>query len=105
MRSSKRLKIWKKWPVKELIITSQDTISYGNDIGLKEGLSELINQLLQETGLQYIRLLYLRPGKELLKNLDIFQNGRVVPYFDIPIQHASKDILKKMNRERRCCFI
>jgi ribosomal protein S12 methylthiotransferase len=85
--------------VKEIIITSQDTLSYGYDIGLKEGLGELIHRLLQETGLKYIRLLYLRPGKELLKNLDIFQNSRVVPYFDIPIQHVSRGILKKMNRE------
>jgi ribosomal protein S12 methylthiotransferase len=85
--------------VKELIITSQDTLSYGNDIGIKKGLSELIHKLLQETGLKYIRLLYLRPGKDLLKNLHIFQNDRVVPYFDIPIQHVSRGILKNMNRE------
>jgi ribosomal protein S12 methylthiotransferase len=85
--------------VKEIIITSQDTLSYGYDIGLKEGLGELIHRLLQETGLKYIRLLYLRPGKELLKHLDIFQNSRVVPYFDIPIQHVSRGILKNMNRE------
>jgi len=85
--------------VKELILTSQDTLSYGNDLGKDINLKNLIQKLLTDTGFKYIRLLYLRPGYELLKNLELFDDSRILPYFDIPIQHVSAQILKNMKRE------
>jgi len=84
--------------IKEIILTSQDTLSYGRDIGYKNGLKDLVDSLIKNTNIKYIRLLYLRPDDELIKNLQIFDNERVIPYFDIPIQHISKMILKEMNR-------
>jgi ribosomal protein S12 methylthiotransferase len=83
----------------ELILTSQDTLSYGTDLSENRGLRFLIEHLLEETGIPFIRLLYLRPAKGLLRILDLFENNRVVPYFDIPVQHAAENVLKNMNRE------
>jgi len=84
--------------VKELILVSQDTLSYGVDIGLENGLDKLLKALLSETDAMFIRVLYLRPAHELLNVQSLFGNSRVLPYFDIPIQHVSKKILKLMNR-------
>ena len=83
----------------ELILTSQDTLSYGSDRDDESNLRFLVEQIVENTGVSFIRLLYLRPSKKLLSLLDLFVNGRVVPYFDIPVQHASEKVLKKMNRE------
>ncbi len=88
-----------KMGVKELIITSQDTLRFGSDRSEKESLSSLIQNLLSETGIPFFRLLYLRPDRELIRNLDIFSNNRVVPYLDIPLQHVSKKILQLMRRD------
>lgn len=83
----------------ELILISQDTLSYGSDRNDESNLRFLLNQILENTEVSFIRLLYLRPSKKLLSLLDLFVNGRIVPYFDIPVQHASEQVLKKMNRE------
>ncbi len=85
--------------MKELILTSQDTLRYGSDLPEKESLPSLVQSLLSETGIPIIRLLYLRPGRELIRNLDIFTDDRVAPYLDISLQHVSKKILQLMHRD------
>ncbi len=87
-----------KMGTKELVLTSQDTLHYGQDLGMRRGLTTLVESLIRETDIEFIRLLYLSPTHELIENLDIFDNERVFPYFDIPIQHVSKKMLKNMNR-------
>jgi ribosomal protein S12 methylthiotransferase len=84
--------------ISEIVLVSQDTLSYGSDLNISNGLKKLIKRLLEGTAVRYFRLLYLRPDPVLLENLDIFEDSRVLPYFDIPVQHASEKILKKMNR-------
>jgi ribosomal protein S12 methylthiotransferase len=84
--------------VKEIVLVSQDTLSYGCDLNNNINLKLLIERLLKKTGVRFFRLLYLRPDPELKGNLDIFDNSRVLPYFDIPVQHASEKILKNMDR-------
>ncbi|HEB30346.1 MAG TPA: 30S ribosomal protein S12 methylthiotransferase RimO [Spirochaetes bacterium] len=84
--------------VKEIVLVSQDTLSYGSDLNINRGLKLLIESLLKKTGIRFFRLLYLRPDPELKENLDVFENDRVLPYFDVPVQHASEKILKSMNR-------
>jgi ribosomal protein S12 methylthiotransferase len=84
--------------IKEIIITSQDTLSFGEDLGIKGGLRQLISRLIEKTSIPRIRLLYLRPAWELLDILEVFEDPRVLPYFDIPIQHASKKVLVSMKR-------
>ncbi|MCD6548951.1 MAG: MiaB/RimO family radical SAM methylthiotransferase [Thermodesulfobacterium sp.] len=85
--------------VKEIILVGQDITSYGRDKGEKEGLLKLIYKLSNLSYEFRIRLLYLHPAginKKFVK--EILSNPKVVPYFDIPLQHAHPDILKKMRR-------
>ncbi|MBQ3088551.1 MAG: 30S ribosomal protein S12 methylthiotransferase RimO [Clostridia bacterium] len=85
--------------VKELVVVAQDTTNYGADIYGKPSLPELLKELIKIEGLHWIRTLYTYPDKisdELLEL--IASEEKLVPYLDIPIQHASDKILKKMNR-------
>lgn len=85
--------------IKELIIVGQDITFYGKDLGLKDGLIYFLEKL---SALPYdfrIRLLYLHPlhlNSQILEKL--LSISKVLPYFDIPIQHAHPEILKKMKR-------
>ncbi len=82
---------------KEIVLVAQDTTAFGLDRGKKE-LPELLNRLSIFEGI-WIRLLYLHPEKideELIETISSSPN--VIPYFDLPIQHASPKILKKMGR-------
>lgn len=86
--------------VKELIIVAQDTTNYGVDLYGKRSLSELLRQLREIKELRWIRLLYCYGDKiddELIN--EIKTNDKIVKYLDIPLQHASDNILKKMNRK------
>jgi ribosomal protein S12 methylthiotransferase len=85
--------------VKEIILTSQDTLSYGDDLGKRYALRDLIERLLESTGNTRFRLLYLRPAETLLQHLDLFDHERIHAYFDIPVQHVSERIIRRMNRE------
>ena len=84
--------------VKELILVAQDVTAYGTDFGKDPRF--LLEKLLQIDGLERLRLLYLYPGglsNDLLKFLS--EAGKpFVPYFDMPLQHAHPDILRKMGR-------
>jgi len=86
--------------VKELIITAQDTTQYGVDIYGQTRLISLLKELDKIEGLEWIRLLYLHPAhinKELIAALKDFK--KLLPYFDIPIQHINDRILYRMNRK------
>jgi len=85
---------------REIILISQDTTGYGSDIGtnLKSLLARLDKTALAE-GIDWIRLHYLYPSKisdGLLET--IASSERILPYFDIPLQHVGPEILKRMNR-------
>ena len=85
--------------VKEIILIAQNTTDYGIDLYGEYKLADLLNELNKIEKLQWIRLLYLYPDnftKELI--LAIKNNKKVVKYVDIPLQHISNPILKKMNR-------
>jgi ribosomal protein S12 methylthiotransferase len=83
---------------KEIVLTSQDTLAYGRDLGLKNGIKTLVHALLERTDVELIRLLYLNPHHKLLEVIDLFENERVIPYFDIPVQHVSQKLLRGMQR-------
>jgi len=88
--------------VKELILVAQDLTSYGRDLGLRDGLFYLLEKLSKLKKEIWIRLLYLYPhprflSKELISL--IASSDTVVPYLDLPIQHISDKILKRMNRK------
>ena len=85
--------------VKELILVAQETTLYGIDIYKKKALPELLSELSVITGIEWIRLMYCYPEEiedELL--ISIRDNKKVLPYFDMPIQHASDKILRSMGR-------
>lgn len=85
--------------VKELILIAQDTGFYGSDLYGRCMLSELL-QKLSETGAHWIRLHYCYPERITDKLLDTIKaNKKILPYFDIPIQHASDSVLKRMGRK------
>ena len=85
--------------VKELNIIAQDTTRYGLDIYGEYALAKLIRAITDATSIPWIRLLYCYPDKitdELIAELR--DNPRVVRYIDLPIQHISDGVLKRMNR-------
>ncbi len=85
--------------VKELILVAQETTLYGMDLYGEKTLPELLHKLAEIEGLQWIRLLYCYPEEitnELI--LAIKEEDKVCNYLDIPIQHASDRILKRMGR-------
>ena len=85
--------------VKELNIIAQDTAYYGKDIGLQDGLSKLLTKLDKIKSIDWIRLMYLYPVgiTDRLINT-IKKRDKILPYFDVPIQHISDRILKDMRR-------
>ena len=93
-------KMLAKKGIKELIIIAQDTTKYGIDIYGESKLAELLQALCKIKELKWIRFLYSYPEgitDELIET--VAKNDKIVKYFDIPIQHSSDTILKKMNRK------
>jgi ribosomal protein S12 methylthiotransferase len=86
--------------VRELVLIAQDTTRYGEDLGLgREGLRRLIERLLAETSLPWIRFLYAYPSTLDEGLLDLMAaEARFLSYLDIPLQHASRRVLKAMRR-------
>ncbi len=85
--------------VRELNIIAQDTSRYGLDIYGEYKLAELVQKILENTNIPWIRLLYLYPDKITDELISVIKNNdRVVKYADIPIQHISDKILSSMNR-------
>jgi ribosomal protein S12 methylthiotransferase len=85
--------------VKEVVLIGQDTTCYGEDLGLKDGLALLLERLAQIEDLRWVRFLYAYPNKITGKLLDVMaSNEKVCSYMDVPLQHASANVLKKMKR-------
>ena len=86
--------------VQELILISQDTTDYGSDLGIKDGLAGLLENLLPRVpSIPWVRILYAYPGYVTDNLIDLMsERQQVVPYLDIPLQHASPGILKAMKR-------
>ena len=85
--------------VKELLLISQDTTFYGNDRGERHALARLLRDLDAIDGLEWIRLLYLYPTTITDAVLGaIAECGKVCRYIDLPLQHASPAVLKRMRR-------
>jgi ribosomal protein S12 methylthiotransferase len=85
--------------VKELTLVAQDLLAYGLDLGKQENLISLLQLLLMETEIPWIRLLYLHPARVQEELLQLMaENTRLLPYLDIPFQHVSDHILERMKR-------
>jgi len=85
--------------VKELNLVAQDTTRYGQDIGVANGLTKLVESLLAETDFQWIRFLYAYPGSLDWTLFELMgREKRFVSYCDIPLQHVSANVLERMRR-------
>ena len=95
----KEAKDLEKMGVKEINLIAQDTTRYGLDIYGEYSLARLVRAITEQTNIPWIRLLYCYPDKitdELISELR--DNDRLVKYMDIPVQHISDSVLKRMNR-------
>ncbi|HIE06013.1 MAG TPA: 30S ribosomal protein S12 methylthiotransferase RimO [bacterium (Candidatus Stahlbacteria)] len=86
--------------IKELILVAQDTGYYGQDLASRPLLPELLDYLSEIEGIEWLRIMYLHPAHitdELITRIE--GNSRICRYLDVPIQHCSDNILKKMGRK------
>ena len=85
--------------VREITLIGQDTTCYGEDFGLKDGLALLLEKLAAIDHLRWVRFLYAYPNKITGRLLDtIAAHEKICSYIDVPLQHASVSILKRMKR-------
>jgi ribosomal protein S12 methylthiotransferase len=85
--------------IKELILIAQDTTDYGHDLGVKDGLPDLLEKISAATQIPWIRILYAFPGYVTDHLIDVMAgNPRILPYLDMPLQHAHPETLKRMRR-------
>jgi ribosomal protein S12 methylthiotransferase len=85
--------------VKEIVLVAQDSTRYGLDHGLRDGLAYLLRRLGRASGIRWIRVMYAYPATLTDPVLDaIASEDKVVKYVDIPLQHASEAVLRRMKR-------
>jgi ribosomal protein S12 methylthiotransferase len=85
--------------VREITLIGQDTTCYGEDVDLKDGLALLLDKLARIEDLRWIRFLYAYPNKITSRLLEtIARHERICAYVDVPLQHASPTVLKRMKR-------
>jgi ribosomal protein S12 methylthiotransferase len=86
--------------IKELILIAQDTTDYGYDLGLKDGLAHLLEQIVTDApGIPWIRVMYAYPGyvtPGLMATMA--KHPQILPYLDMPLQHGHRETLKRMRR-------
>ena len=86
--------------MRELILIAQDTTDYGHDLGIKDGLAKLLEQMVVEVPeLDWIRVMYAYPGYVTDRLIDVMASHRqILPYLDMPLQHAHPATLQRMRR-------
>jgi ribosomal protein S12 methylthiotransferase len=85
--------------VREITLIGQDTTCYGEDLGMKDGLADLLDQVAQVEGVRWLRFLYAYPNRVTTKLLQtIAKHDNICKSLDVPLQHASPEVLKRMKR-------
>ncbi|MEW6730322.1 MAG: 30S ribosomal protein S12 methylthiotransferase RimO [Acidobacteriota bacterium] len=85
--------------VREIILIAQDSTWYGEDLGVKDGLAQLLRSLAKVDGIEWVRFLYSYPSRLSNAVLDVIaEEPKICKYVDIPLQHASTHMLKAMKR-------
>lgn len=86
--------------IKELILIAQDTTDYGSDLGIRDGLGRLLENLLPRIpAIPWVRILYAYPGYVTDSLIDLLGSSpQLLPYLDMPLQHASVRVLQAMKR-------
>jgi ribosomal protein S12 methylthiotransferase len=86
--------------MRELILIAQDTTDYGHDLGLKDGLAQLLEQMVQAVPqVDWIRVMYAYPGYVTDRLIEVMaSHAQILPYLDMPLQHAHPATLQRMRR-------
>lgn len=86
--------------VREINLIAQDTTDYGHDLGMKDGLAQLLEALVQTVpGVDWLRVMYAYPGYVTDRLVEVMSaHEQVLPYLDMPLQHAHPDTLRRMRR-------
>ncbi|MGW8250146.1 MAG: 30S ribosomal protein S12 methylthiotransferase RimO, partial [Anaerolineales bacterium] len=86
--------------VREIILIAQDTTDYGHDIGLKDGLAVLLEKLVEAVpDVDWLRIMYAYPGYVTDRLIEVMATrSQILPYLDMPLQHAHPAVLKRMRR-------
>ena len=96
--------------VRELILIAQDTTDYGHDVGERDGLAQLLEEMAvvleqapraqnSDGGVEWIRIMYAYPGYVTDRLIDVLAtHSKIIPYLDIPLQHAHPKVLRRMKR-------
>jgi len=85
--------------VKELILVAQDSSRYGEDLGKQDALAHLLRELSHTDGIEWVRVMYTYPTHISDGFLDVLaEEAKAVKYLDMPLQHASQNVLKLMKR-------
>ena len=85
--------------VKEIILVAQDSSRYGEDLGKQDALARLLRELARVDGIEWVRVMYTYPTHISDAFLDVLaEEPRAVKYLDMPLQHASQNVLKLMKR-------
>jgi ribosomal protein S12 methylthiotransferase len=86
--------------VREIVLIAQDTTDYGHDLGLKDGLAHLLERLVPAApDIDWIRIMYAYPGYVTDRLIEVMaKSSKVVPYLDMPLQHAHPMTLRRMRR-------
>jgi ribosomal protein S12 methylthiotransferase len=86
--------------LREIVLIAQNTTDYGYDLGLKNGLARLLKKMtVAVPGVEWIRIMYAYPGYVTDGLIEVMAGNRqIVPYLDMPLQHAHKDVLRRMQR-------
>ncbi len=86
--------------VRELILIAQDTTDFGHDLGMKDGLASLLEMLAHAAPqVDWIRVMYAYPGYVTDRLIDVMAaHPQIVPYLDMPLQHAHPNVLRRMRR-------
>lgn len=84
--------------VRELVLVAQELTGYGTDIGMKDGLLRLLDEIEPIDGIEWIRLMYTYPWNFTDSLIGRLGKGKVLPYVDIPLQHVSQHLLDDMRR-------
>ena len=86
--------------VQEIILIAQDTTAYGRDLGMEDGLAELLERLVEAVPqVPWVRVMYAFPGAVSPRLIEVMaRHPQVLPYLDIPLQHAHPAVLRRMRR-------
>ncbi|MFQ6101494.1 MAG: 30S ribosomal protein S12 methylthiotransferase RimO [Anaerolineae bacterium] len=86
--------------VQEIVLIAQDTTDYGHDLGMREGLADLLERVVAAVPqVRWIRLMYAYPGRVTERLIEtLARHPQILPYLDIPLQHAHPDVLRRMRR-------